>query len=232
MRKDGSRFWANVVTTPLLDDGGKLRGFVKVIRDMTERKKAEETLLESEERYRVIAETASDAIITIDEESMIIFANRSVRKIFGYASEEVVGKSLTLLMPERFRGAHIEGMRRYLQTGTRDVRWEAVEMAGLHVSGREVPIEISYGAFVKGEKRFFTGVVRDITERKQAEKEKEYKDMLERFNQELEALVSERTMSLMALRLADRVRTPAAVIGWTGKRLFGGRAFPTNGKTA
>jgi PAS domain S-box-containing protein len=221
VRKDGSRFWADVVTTPLLDAGGALRGFVKVIRDITERKKAEESLRESEERYRVIAETASDAIITIDEESIIIFANRSVRKIFGYAPEELVGKSLTMLMPERFRRPHIEGMKRHLQTGKRDVSWEAVEMPGLYMSGREVPLEISYGTFVKGGKHFFTGVVRDITERRQAEKEKEYKDMLERFNQELEALVSERTMSLMALRLADRVRTPAAVIGWTGKRLFG-----------
>ncbi len=221
VRKDGSRFWANAVTTSLVDGQGALKGFVKVIRDVTERKKAEDTLRESEESYRVIAETASDAIITIDEDSMIIFANSSARKIFGYAPEELAGKSLTILMPERFRRPHIDGMKKYLQTGKRDVKWEAVEIPGLHIGGGEVPLEISYGTFEKGGKHFFTGIVRDITERRQAEKEKEYKVMLERFNQELETLVSERTMSLMALRLADRVRTPAAVIGWTGKRLLG-----------
>jgi len=75
VRKDGSRFWANVVTTAVRDNDGVLRGFSKVIRDITDRKKAEDALRESEERYRIIAETASDVIITIDEQSIIQFVN-------------------------------------------------------------------------------------------------------------------------------------------------------------
>jgi PAS domain S-box-containing protein len=71
LRKDGSRFWANVVTTALRDSDGTLRGFSKVVRDITDRKKAEDALRESEERYRIIAETASDVIITIDQDSVI-----------------------------------------------------------------------------------------------------------------------------------------------------------------
>lgn len=220
VRKDGSLFWASVVITALRDKDGYLRGFSKVIRDITERKRAEETLKDSEERYRIIAETASDAIITIDEASLIVFANPATEKIFGYSPKEVTGRHLTMLMPERFREAHLAGMRLYLTTGKRDVKWEALELPGLHKDGREVPLEISYGLFIKEGKSFFTGIVRDIAERKLAEKEKEYKDMLERFNQELETLVAERTMSLMALRLADRVRTPASIIGLLGKKML------------
>ena len=220
VRKDGSLFWADVVTTALWDKERNLRGFSKVIRDVTDRKIAEEKLKESEERYRVIAVTASDAIITIDENSVILFANPAVKKIFGYATDEIVGQNLSLLIPERLRKGHFTAMKRFTETGERHIKWESIELPGLHREGHDIPLEISYGEFLREGKYFFTGIVRDITERKQAEKEKEYKDMLERFNQELEILVSERTMNLMALRLADRVRTPASIIGWTGKRIL------------
>jgi len=223
VRKDGSLFWADVVTTALWDSEGRLRGFSKVIRNITERKIAEEKLRESEERYRVIAETASDAIITINEQSNVLFANPAVRKVFGYTPDELAGCELTMLMPERLRAPHMNAMKRFAETGKRHISWEATELPGLHKDGREMPLEISYGLSKREGKYLFTGIVRDITERKQAEKEKEYKDMLERFNQELEVLVSERTMSVMALRLADRVRTPASVIGLSGKKILGKR---------
>jgi signal transduction histidine kinase len=131
-----------------------------------------------------------------------------------------------MLMPERMKGRHMAGVQRYLETGIRKVRWEALEVVGLHRDGREIPLEISYGVFQKEEKYFFTGIARDVTERKQAEKEKQYKDMLERFNQELESLVAERTMSLIALKLADRVRTPATVIELRGKKMLGRGDIP------
>ncbi|HLE18320.1 MAG TPA: PAS domain S-box protein, partial [Syntrophales bacterium] len=220
VRKNGSHFWANVVTTVLRDDKGLLRGFSKVVRDITERKRAEETLRESEERYRVIAETASDAIITINEDSEIIFANPATEKIFGFKPGEIIGQRITKLMPERLRSGHLAGMKRFLETGRMAFRWEALELPGLHSDGREIPLEISYGVFIRDGERFFTGIVRDIAERKQAEKEKEYEVMLERFNQELETIVAERTMNLMALKLADSVRNPAAVIGWTGRKIL------------
>lgn len=219
-RKDGSLFWANVVTTALRNKEGDLRGYVKVVKDITERKKTEEALRESEERHRIIAETAADAIITIDEESRILFVNPAVEKIFGHGADEIIGRPLTILMPERLRNSHLSGIRRYLETGEKRIKWKAVELPGLHRSGYEIPLEISYGEFIKDGSHFFIGIVRDITERKELEKEKEYKDMLERFALELETLVAERTMGLVALKLADRVRTPAAVIGLTGKKII------------
>ncbi len=220
IRKDGSRFWANVVTTALRDSDGTLRGFSKVVRDITDRKKAEDALRESEERYRIIAATASDVIITIDQDSVIQFVNPSSDKVFGYKPAELTGQLITVLMPERIRKAHITALKEYVGTGKKKMKWESIEVSGLHKSGNEVPLEVSYGEFMKEGRHFFTGIIRDITERRDAARDKEYKDMLERFNQELESLIAERTMNLLAMTLADRVRNPSSVIGATANRVL------------
>ncbi|HEX8847630.1 MAG TPA: PAS domain S-box protein [Pyrinomonadaceae bacterium] len=129
-----------------------------------------ETLSDTEERYRIIAETASDAFITIDENSTILFINPAAAKIFGYSLEEMAGQQLTMLMPEYLRHIHRAGVERYLKTGRRHISWEAVELPGLHKNGREIPLELSFGSFSKGGKHFFTGIVRDITDRKRTER--------------------------------------------------------------
>lgn len=229
VRKDGSLFWADVVTTALRDSDGTLRGFSKVIRDITDRKKAEEALKESEERYRIIAETASDVIITIDQGSIIQFANAASEKVFGYEPAELIGQNITVLMPERLRKAHISAVKAYVNTGVKKMKWASIELPGLHKNGKEVPLEISYGEFLKEGRHFFTGIVRDITERREAARNKEYRDMLERFNQEMESLVAERTMNLVAMTLADRVRNPAAVIGATANRVLRKAEYPEKG---
>jgi PAS domain S-box-containing protein len=124
---------------------------------------------ESEDRFRTLAETASDAIITIDAQSHIIFVNPAAEKVFGYPISEMLGRELTMLMPEYLRHLHRDGFNRYQETGKRHLLWEAIELPGLHKSGREIPLEISFGEFTRNEQRFFTGVARDITERKRAE---------------------------------------------------------------
>jgi PAS domain S-box-containing protein len=139
------------------------------IQDISERKRIEEALRESEERYRVVAETATDVIITIDENSTILFANGAVERVFGHAVSELLGHEITMLMPKYQRQVHKAAVRRYAQTGRKHINWESVELPGLHKSGREVPLELSFGEFSKNGKRFFTGIARDITERKRAE---------------------------------------------------------------
>ncbi len=170
LRKDGTRFWASGMVTPLRDEAGNLRGFVKVGRDLTENKLAEDARLEIEERHRVIAETASDAIITIDETSTILFVNPAAGRIFGYSTEELKGASLTMLMPDYLRHVHNAGITRYVETGEKHIPWTGVELPALHKSGREIPVEISFGEFAAEGRRFFTGIIRDIGERKRAEK--------------------------------------------------------------
>ena len=138
-------------------------------RDITDRKAAEEALRANEEQFRAVAETAPDAIITIDEGSTILFANHSTQKIFGYTWEELGGQPLTMLMPEYLRHLHRAGVKRFVETGQRHISWGAVELPGLHKDGHEVPLEISFSEFFTKGKRHFTGVVRDITERKRAQ---------------------------------------------------------------
>jgi len=121
------------------------------------------------ESSRVIAETASDAIITINEESTILFVNRATSNIFGYTPEELIGSKLTMLMPEYLRHLHSTGLRSYIDTGQKHISWEAVELPGLHKSGKEIHLELSFGEFQKDGYRFFTGIARDIGRRKRDE---------------------------------------------------------------
>lgn len=150
-------------------------GIIISSRDAERRRVAEQRLRESEERYRVVAETASDGIITINEESRILFANAAAARIFNYRVEDLVGMSMEKLLPERLRAAHTSGVARYIETGERQLSWAAIELTGLRRDGREMPIELSLGAF-KGDdgQHVFTGIVRDITERKRNEEVRQH----------------------------------------------------------
>ena len=123
LRKDGSRFWANVTITAVRDHSGKLIGFAKVTRDVTERMRAAQQLRESEERYRAIAENAIDAIVSIDDDSRIQFVNPATKRIFGFEASELIGQPLTVLMPERLGHHHLKGLQQYMRTGRHRLNW-------------------------------------------------------------------------------------------------------------
>ena len=142
-----------------------LQAIANTLALSVERKEAEEALRESEERYRIVAQTATDAIITINEQSKILFVNPAAEKIFGHPVDDMLGANLTMLMPEYLR----YGLQRYIATGKRHVSWNATEVPGLHRNGGEIPLEVSFGEYIKGDTHLFTAIVRDITERKQAE---------------------------------------------------------------
>jgi PAS domain S-box-containing protein len=154
---------------PLFDTHGNIYATGGVATDITERKRAEEARRYSEEQYRTFIETAIDAVISIDETSKILFVNPSTTKIFGYDSSELIGRPLTMLMPESLREPHKTGVRRYLTTEQRHMNWQGVELIGQRKNGEEFPVEISFGEITKQGQRIFTGFIRDITERKQAE---------------------------------------------------------------
>jgi len=188
IRKDGSRFWADVVITPIRDGRGTLLGFAKVTRDLSERQRAEEAMRASEEQFRTLAVTASDAIITADSHGDITYYNPGAERIFGYAFQEVRGKPLTVLMPERLREAHRTGLARYLATGEARVVGRTVELVGQKRDGAEFPLELSLASWKRGPAFAFTAIVRDITERKAAEETlRRYAAQLESANAELEA---------------------------------------------
>ena len=117
----------------------------------------------------LLAETVADAVIRIDAQSRILYVNSSASRMFGYEPSEMVGQNLTLLMPERLRQRHHDSFTRYLATGRKHLDWRAVELVACHKSGREIPVEISFGESRDEGEPTFTGVVRDITERKRAD---------------------------------------------------------------
>jgi PAS domain S-box-containing protein len=133
---------------------------------VVERQRSAKALRESELRFRSVAHAARDAIIVADHRGSIVFWNQGAQSIFGYEEKEVLGKSLILLMPERYRGAHQQGLARYMATGEAHVIGRTVEVHGLTKGGREFPLELSLATWSTGEGQFFSGIIRDITGRK------------------------------------------------------------------
>ncbi|MEP6787255.1 MAG: EAL domain-containing protein [Acidobacteriota bacterium] len=143
----------------------------ELLVDIDESRSREEALRESEARYRIVTESASDAIMTIDQDHTILFVNPAAEKIFGYALDEMLGQKLFMLIPEALRDVHAEGMKRYEATNQRHMSWQGVELPALHKDGHEVLVEITFGEISRDGQRLFTAVVRDITQREQANEE-------------------------------------------------------------
>jgi PAS domain S-box-containing protein len=149
-----------------------------------------ESLQNSEERFRSVAQTAGEAIITIDSRGSIVFWNKSAVAMFGFEQDEVIGQPLTLIMPKRFCAVHRDGVERVVSTGQSHMYGKTVELVGLRRDGREFPMELSISSWKIREEMFFTGIVHDITDRKQAEEARR------RANEELESRVVSRTAEL------------------------------------
>lgn len=136
---------------------------------------------EAEQRYRALAEAASDAIISADYGGMIIGWNKGASNIFGYSELEVLGKPLTILMPERYRLAHRSGIDRFKLTGVARVIGRTVELHGLRKNGMEFPIELSLANWETMGKQYYSAILRDVTDRKRAEQEiSDQRKLLER----------------------------------------------------
>ena len=190
VRKDGTPFWANVIVTALHDSSGRIKGFAKVTRDITERKEAQRALQASEEKFRSVMESAGEAVITASGSGHIVHFNPAATRIFGYSEGEAVGRPLTLLIPERFRAMHEAGFRRFQESGDARIIGRTLELAGLRKDGSEFPLELTISTWKFDDKPFFTAILRDITERKETE------EALARARAELERRVEERTAEL------------------------------------
>jgi PAS domain S-box-containing protein len=168
--RDGTERPIDDSGAPVRDEDGTLTGVVLVFRDITERKLAEAALRESELRFRSVVESAVDAIIVADGEGRILSWNPAAQRIFGYAKDEVRGQPLTILMPERYREAHRRGLERMRATGESRLIGTTLEAHGLRKDGREFPLECSLAMWTVGTETFFSGILRDLTERKRAER--------------------------------------------------------------
>jgi PAS domain S-box-containing protein len=167
--EDDGRHTRIVQKFPLFNADGEICGIGGIVTDITERKREEAARRHIEENHRLVLETASDAVVTMDENGVIRFANPATLRIFGHDPAELIGKPLTVLMPEWMRKLHDGGFRRYLATGQRHINWQGTELTGLRINGEEFPVEVSFGELSRDGHKVFTGFIRDISARKDAE---------------------------------------------------------------
>jgi PAS domain S-box-containing protein len=170
VRKDGSRFWADVAITALRDEKGELRGYAQVIRDISERKRASRDMAESRSRLASVVESAMDAIITVDANQRIVLFNRAAVEMFGRAESEAIGMSLEQLIPHRLRSAHARHLAGFAATGvTNRPMGQPGMLTGLRSNGEEFPVEGSISQADVNGRKLFTVILRDNTARKRAE---------------------------------------------------------------
>ena len=165
-RKDGSLCWCQVSSAPLLDAAGKFVGSLALKTDITEVKLAEQALHDQEEQMRTVLENVVDGIISIDSKGCICSFNKAAERIFGYRADEVIGCNVSALMPAPDSGLHGGYLKRYRETGEARIIGTGREVEALHKSGQRIPIDLAVSEFHRRGERYFTGVVRDITERK------------------------------------------------------------------
>jgi len=149
---------------------------------------SEKALRESAERFRSIMEATSDAIIVSDGDGRIVSWNRGAQAMFGYPESEVLGRPLSVLMPERYRRAHEEGLSRLATTGESRIIGSSVELEGMRKDGSEFPLELSLASWTTASGRFVSGILRDISERKRADEALRQSEERLRHAQKMEAV--------------------------------------------
>jgi PAS domain S-box-containing protein len=167
LHEDGHEFPIELSLATWLEDDKRF--FSGIIRDITERFEMTQALATSEQRLEAILESANDAIISIDSVGRVVLWNPRAGDLFGYTADEMIGEQLTAVIPERFQGGHVEGVSRVTSGGERHVIGQTAELAGVHRDGREFPLELSLATWEADGQRFYSGIIRDITERKMAE---------------------------------------------------------------
>ncbi|MBX7172152.1 MAG: PAS domain S-box protein [Pyrinomonadaceae bacterium] len=188
---------------------GKPLASLAIFRDVTDRKTMELALRESEERYRIVAESANDAIITVDGSGKILFVNSAAERIFGYSKEEIISQNLTILMPGSLRSGRLGAFNKFVVNSVRKMPWKGVEFPARHKDGRKIFVEISFGEYLRNEEHFFTGIIRDVTERKKIAAE------LQQAKEDAEAATQAKSEFLA--NMSHEIRTPMnSIIGLTG----------------
>jgi PAS domain S-box-containing protein len=182
-------------------------------KEIANRRHAEEDLRGSEEKHRVIVETANDAVVSMDETGAILLANPATTRVFGYDPIEIIGKPLTMLMPEMMRKLHENGFKRYLATGKRHLNWQGIELTAQRKDGQEFAVEVSFGELTSDGHKIFTGFIRDISERKRAEDQLRASERnLQMTQLELARVSRLTTMGELAASIAHEVNQPLTAV--------------------
>lgn len=179
----------------------------------------EQALHASEERFRALVESATDAIVLADHCGHIIWWNGAAERMFGYSKREALGQSLTILMPDRFRPAHETGIMRLAKGETAKMIGKTVELVGLTKTGVEFPIELSLASWRAKEGAFFSGIIRNITRRKKAE------ESVVRLSHQNALILDAAGEGIFGLDLEGRTTfvnaTAARMLEWSAAELIG-----------
>jgi PAS domain S-box-containing protein len=209
---NGQVVWLEERAVPVTDRDGRFVALSGVVVDITERKQAEQALQEKEERLQAILDTAMDAIITIDQRGIIRSVNDAAERMLGYTAAEMLGQNVKLLMASPDREAHDGYMARYLQTGEKHIIGTNREVQVRRKDGSVFPADLAVSEIEH--LKLFTGIHRDLTERKQLEREiVEVASMQQkRIGQDLHDSVAQEltALTLLARDLAETVRADPA----------------------
>ncbi|MDW7690511.1 PAS domain S-box protein [Flammeovirgaceae bacterium SG7u.111] len=205
--KDGSKIWIQVNAAPYKDAEGNIIGTFALVSDITQRKLAEKALKKSEEKLSLIIDTALDAVIMINSKSVITQWNKQAELIFGWKEKEAIGSYIhELIMPKQYVSAHSDGMNRYIKTGKAVVLNQRIEISAIRKNKEEFPIELAITPIPFEDELHFSAFVRDITDRKKAEK-----DLLEA---KQVAEDSAKAKELFLAKMSHEIRTPMnAILG-------------------
>lgn len=168
--KSGELIDVSLTVSPVLDESGHLIGASKIARNITDAKQAQQALAEREARLQSVLDSAPDAIIVIDTAGLMQSFSTTAERLFGYSSQEAVGRNVSMLMPPPYRGQHDGYLARYLRTGEKRIIGIGRLVVGLRKNGTTFPMELSVGEARIGNRRLFTGFVRDLTERQEVQR--------------------------------------------------------------
>jgi two-component system sensor kinase FixL len=206
LRKDGSQFLAAVSLTALFDDTGELKGFGKVIRDVTEQRAAERRLKASAAQMRSILSTVPDAMVVIDKQGRIISFSAAAERLFGYSEREIFGSNVSRLMPSPHREQHDLYLDRYLRTGERRIIGIGRTVIGQRRDGSTFPIELAVGEAETDGEPVFTGFIRDLTEKLRTD------ERIEDLRSDLIHVARVSAMGTMASTLAHELNQPLTAV--------------------
>ena len=206
LRKDGSEFLAHISITALYDASGKLRGFGKVIRDVTEQRAIERKLSANAAHLESILSTVPDAMIVINERGRILSFSAAAERLFGIPEERVIGANINMLMPSPDREAHDGYLRHYLDTGERRILGRVRTVTGRRRDGSTFPMDLFVGEAHAGGERLFTGFIRDLTEQQATERR------VEELRSGLVHAARVSAMGTMASTLAHELNQPITAV--------------------
>ena len=220
---DGRTRWLKAISVPVRDADGRVARIRGTLQDISESRVTERLLRESAERDRLLWQTSTDVVLMVGEDDLIRFCNPAIEQVLGWRSEDVVGRPLTMLQPERLHEAHRRGFARYLAGGERRLDWRAVEIVALHRDGREIPVEISFSDMQIDGHRTFGAFMRDVTPRRQQQQalqrsEERYRRIVQTAEEGIWMIAADATTTYVNPKMAS-------MLGYAAEEMLGSSMY-------